>query len=99
VTSLPNHMQCDPCRAVVPLGAHGWETISGPGDDAHLCPTCVGSRDRGELASNPLRLRCTRCGHTPVDGIKQWWFAAGESERTDLVCDDCYDEDQDGITI
>jgi hypothetical protein len=93
------HVQCDSCNAVAPGSEqHGWETVAGTGEiEAHLCPACVDLRERGELVTNPLGIRCVRCGRSPADGLKQWWVARGEEGQAVDVCDDCLDDDHDVV--
>jgi hypothetical protein len=102
MTGLPRaHLQCDSCNAVAPEGQQaGWETLTSESwPDAHLCPKCIDLRERRELPSNPLALRCPRCGRTPADGIKQWWTARGDQGEAIDVCDDCLDDERDFIVV
>lgn len=97
MTFAHDHLTCDACEAVTPVTkAEHWETIPGEdGPSRHLCPRCRVLKQRGELATNPLGLRCRRCGRTPVDGISEWRNTPGDEP----VCVDCFDEDEDSILI
>jgi hypothetical protein len=96
MTFFSDHLQCDNCNAVTPVASDtGWEALVGDGPSAHLCPKCVGLRNRDELVMNPLGIRCARCGRTPIDGVEKWWVARGEQGEALDVCDDCFDDDRD----
>jgi hypothetical protein len=91
-------VECDHCHALVSpaVDPERWETLSG-GEmhDAHLCPKCSARRE--ELASNPLGLRCARCGRTPPE-VRDW--RQGQSDGEPLTCCvDCFNEEEDGIVI